>query len=79
MMFPQCSHITRKRGIYHYRRRLPAHPTRELTLSLRTRCFREAEWLAAKLDEVFTTIMSSLKKGEQPADIGSLGSTSREH
>jgi site-specific recombinase XerD len=68
MMLPQCSHITRKRGIYYYRRRLPQHPTRELTLSLRTRCFREAEWLAAKLDEEFTSIMSSLRNNGQ-ADI----------
>jgi hypothetical protein len=69
IMLPQCSHITRKRGVYYYRRRLPQHPTRELTLSLRTRSFREAQWLAAKLDEEFTVIMSSVKNHEQPADI----------
>jgi hypothetical protein len=67
-MLPQCSHITRKRGVYHYRRRLPQPSTRELTLSLRTRCFREAEWLAVKLDQEFAKIMS-VKKDEQPADI----------
>jgi hypothetical protein len=70
-MLPQCSHITRKRGVYYYyyRRRLPQPSTRELTLSLRTRCFRKAEWLAAKLDEEFRIIMSVVKKDGQPADI----------
>jgi hypothetical protein len=68
-MLPQCSHITRKRGVYYYRRRLPQHPSRELALSLRTRCFREAEWLAAKLDKEFLVIMSSLKNDEKAADI----------
>jgi site-specific recombinase XerD len=67
-MLPQCSHITLKRGVYHYRRRLPRHPTREVTLSLRTRSFREAQWLAAILDREFRKIMISLKY-ERPADI----------
>jgi site-specific recombinase XerD len=69
MMLPQCSHITRKRGVYYYRRRLPQHPTRELTLSLRTRSFREAQWLAATLDREFRKLMSSMKKYEKPEDI----------
>jgi hypothetical protein len=68
-MLPQCSHITRKRGVYYYRRRLPRHPTREVTLSLRTRCFREAQWLAAALDREFRIVMSSAKKYEKPEDI----------
>jgi Domain of unknown function (DUF6538) len=68
-MLPQCSHITRKRGVYYYRRRLPRHPTREVTLSLRTRSFREAQWLAAKLDQEFRKVMSSMKKYEKPEDI----------
>ena len=68
-MLPQCSHITRKRGVYYYRRRLPRHPTRELTLSLRTRSFREAQWLAALLDREFRKVMSSMKKYEKPEDI----------
>jgi len=51
MMLPQCSHITRKRGVYYYRRRLPGDAKREIAVSLRTRMFREAQWLAAKLDQ----------------------------
>jgi hypothetical protein len=69
MMLPQCSHITRKRGVYYYRRRLPRHLTREVTLSLRTRSFREAQWLAAKLDREFRKLMLSVKKYEKPEDI----------
>jgi site-specific recombinase XerD len=68
-MLPQCSHITRKRGVYYYRHRLPRHPTRELALSLRTRSFREAQWLAAMLDREFRKVMSSVKKYEKPEDI----------
>ena len=50
---PQCSHITRKRGIYQYRRRLPGRVRGEVTLSLATRHYREAEHRAALVDEVF--------------------------
>src|SRR5277367_6361782 len=69
MMLPQCSHITLKRGVYYYRRRLPRYPKRELTLSLRTRSFREAQWLAAKLDREFPGVIASVSENEKPADI----------
>ena len=69
MMLPQCSHITRKRGVYYYRRRLPGDAKREIAVSLRTRMFREAQWLAAKLDREFCKIMSSVKKYEKSEDI----------
>jgi len=52
-MLPQCSHITKKRGVYYYRRRVPKSPGREVALSLRTRVFRVAECLATELDEEF--------------------------
>jgi site-specific recombinase XerD len=68
MMLPQCSHITRKRGVYYYRRRLPGDAKREIAVSLRTRLFREAQWLAAKLDQMFRKLMSSVKY-EKPADL----------
>lgn len=49
LALPQCSHITRKRGVYYFRRRLP-HPLRgEVALSLRTRQYREAEYLSEAL------------------------------
>ena len=55
-MLPQCSHMTRKRGVYYYRRRLP-HPHKgELALSLLTRRYREAEHLAALLDHTFSSV-----------------------
>ena len=62
---PQCSHIslrsgrvevahlTRKRGIYYWRRRLPVRLCGEVSLSLGTRRFRVAEHLAAMLDARF--------------------------
>jgi hypothetical protein len=49
LALPQCFHITRKRGVYYFRRRLP-HPWRgEVALSLRTRHYREAEFLSEAL------------------------------
>lgn len=50
---PQCSHITRKRGIYHCRRRLPGRARGEVSLSLRTRRYREAGHRAALVDVAF--------------------------
>src|ERR1700682_262714 len=52
-MLPQCSHITKKRGVYYYRRRIPKSPHGEIALSLHTRMFRVAECLASELDEEF--------------------------
>ena len=60
MMLPQCSHITKKRGVFYYRRRLPKPMTGELALSLRTRTFRRAEWLALNLDVVFARVCPSM-------------------
>jgi integrase len=57
-MLPQVTHIARKRGVYYYRRRLPRPLVGEITLSLRTRSFRRAEWLAQGLDGAFETAMS---------------------
>jgi hypothetical protein len=37
-------------GVYYYRRRMPWRSKGELTPSLRTRSFREAQWLATGLD-----------------------------
>ncbi|HEX3882405.1 MAG TPA: site-specific integrase [Stellaceae bacterium] len=54
-MAPQCSHITRKRGIYYYRRRIPCRPGREVAISLLTRDYREAQSRAERLDRVFRT------------------------
>jgi site-specific recombinase XerD len=68
-MLPQCSHITRKRGIYYYRRRLPGRPKGEVTLSLRTRLFREAQRLATKLDIEFGRIIASVKDDTKTHDI----------
>ncbi|WP_328805645.1 site-specific integrase [Sabulicella rubraurantiaca] len=53
LTLPQCSHITRKRGVYYWRRRLPGTPRGEVALSLRTRRYREAEHLASRLDMAF--------------------------
>lgn len=55
-----ASHLTKKEGVYYYRRRLPGRPGTEVTLSLRTRSFREAEHLAEKLDAVFCRAMDTV-------------------
>src|SRR3979409_673899 len=52
-MLPQRSHITKKRGVYYYRRRIPKIPDSEVALSLQTRMFRVAEYLATGLDQEF--------------------------
>lgn len=68
---PQCSHIglrsgrveahlTRKRGIYYWRRRLPARLGGEVSLSLGTRGFRVAEYLAAMLDGEFFRVVATV-------------------
>lgn len=69
---PQCSHIgsrpgrvdgahlTRKRGIYYWRRRLPARLGSEVSLSLGTRGFRVAEYLAAVLDGEFLRVVTTV-------------------
>lgn len=63
-MLPQRSHITRKRSVYYYRRRLPSRWPGEVTLSLRTASFREAEWLAERLDHAFEAVVGNM--GDKP-------------
>lgn len=69
-MLPQCSHITRKRGVYYYRRRLPGLVKGEVTISLRTRSFREAQWLGARMDQEFGRIKNSVTSNTPAPDIG---------
>ena len=69
---PQCSHIgwrpgrveaahlTRKRGIYYWRRRLPVRLGGEVSLSLGTRGFRVAEHLATMLDGEFLRVVATV-------------------
>jgi hypothetical protein len=69
ILFPQCSHITRKRGIFHYRRRLPGEAWREVTISLCTRHFREAEHRAGLVDRAFHDALARARQAvsEAPA------------
>ncbi len=58
MTLTQCSHIARKRGVYYFRRRLP-HPHRgDVALSLSTRNFRTAEYLAELLASAFEELVA---------------------
>lgn len=59
MMLPQRSHITRKRGVYYYRRRLPNSINREISISLKTRNFRVAEAAASTLNIAFTEFFAT--------------------
>lgn len=53
-------HLTRKRGVYYYRRRLPGRLAGEVTLSLRTKLYREAEHRAERVDRVFVKAASDM-------------------
>lgn len=61
---PQRSHksrgLTRKRGLYYYRRRVPGKRGEEVVVSLRTRDFRQAEHLAEILDAQFRRRMDTV-------------------
>lgn len=64
-MLPQRSHkdarhVTRKRGVYYFRRRLPGCGIGEIALSLQTRNFRAAEWLAGLLSREFDRIVTKM-------------------
>jgi hypothetical protein len=72
-MLPQCSHITRKRGIYYYRRRLPKPLCGEIAVSLRTKIFLEADWLSQCLDRAFERALQLMtESGNQLADIAGI-------
>ena len=69
-MLPQCSHITRKWGIYYYRRRLPKPFCGEITVSLRTKIFLEADWLSRSLNGAFERALQRMTEtSNQRADI----------
>ncbi|MGH6879767.1 DUF6538 domain-containing protein [Hypericibacter sp.] len=54
------SHVTKKRGVFYYRRRLPSPPGGEVAVSLGTTNYREAEHLATMLDEAFNELMQPM-------------------
>ena len=68
-MLPQCSHITKKRGVFYYRRRLPKPMTGEIALSLRTRKFLQAEWSAHKLDVAFARVLRRMTDEKNSGEI----------
>lgn len=55
---PQPSHITKKEGVYYYRRRLPKPHVSEIAISLRTRRFRLAEALGDDLSSAFDSFFT---------------------
>ncbi len=55
-----ASRVTKKDGVFYYRRRLPDHLGTDVALSLGTRSFREAEHLAEQLDTVFERVTPSV-------------------
>ena len=63
---PGCSHLTRKEGVYYYRRRLPDHLGTDVAVSLGTRNFREAEHLAEALDLIYRR---SVKTASAPGEV----------
>lgn len=69
---PQLTHITRKNDVYYWRRRLPGLRCGEVSLSLRTRRFREAEHRAALMDDAFGAALArvSVDGTKLTADLG---------
>jgi len=65
---PQGVHITKRRGVYHWRRRLPGQAKGEIMVSLRTRRYREAEHLAAVADDGFAREWERLALSEKRVD-----------
>ncbi|QEX23354.1 integrase [Hypericibacter adhaerens] len=65
------SHVTKKRGVYYYRRRLPSPHGGEVALSLGTTNYREAEHQAAMLDKAFNELMQTMTTNtpKPPADL----------
>jgi hypothetical protein len=51
-----ATHLTRKRGVYYYRRLVPEHLGSEVALSLGTRSYREAEHFVERLDAAFDRV-----------------------
>lgn len=68
-MLPQCSHITRKRGVFYWRRRLPGTLGREIALSLKTRHFREAEHRSGLIDGAFGAAMRKAMSEPKSPDV----------
>lgn len=58
MALPQSSHMTRKGGMYYFRRRLPRPYQGEVALSLKTRDFRRAEYVAERLNMHFDALIA---------------------
>ena len=76
-MLPQCSHkcshITRKRGVYYYRRRLPKPFFGEIAVSLHTKAFLEAAWLSQRLDSAFERALRGMTEtSNKRADIAEI-------
>jgi hypothetical protein len=53
--------MTRKRGVYYYRRRLPKPFSGEIALSLRTKVFLQADWLSQRLNSAFERVLQQMK------------------
>jgi integrase len=59
-MLPLRSHLTLKRGIFYYRRKLPLPHIGEVAVSLRTSHYREAQHLARVADLAFRSFFRSV-------------------
>lgn len=59
-MLPLRSHLTLKRGIFYYRRKLPLPHVGEVAVSLRTSHYREAQHLARVADLAFRSFFRSV-------------------
>jgi hypothetical protein len=68
-MLPPRSHLTIKRGVYYFRRKLPKPYRGEIALSLRTNNFREAQHLATLASSSFHSFFRSAPRMSDVAAI----------
>lgn len=59
-LLPPRSHLALKRGVYYYRRKLLRPRLGEVAVSLRTKYFREAQYLAKLLDRKFMRLSAAM-------------------
>lgn len=76
-MLPQRSHITRKRGVYYYRRRLPRPFIGEIAVSLRTKNFLQADWLSQRLDSAFERVLQGMTESSDTR--GDIAEIAKQH
>ena len=73
------SHLTRKGGVFYYRRVLPGGARHQIAVSLSTRGFRKAEHLAEVLDGTFSLAIGRVRMANPEATLHEISAIVREY